>query len=128
MDVITHEEYGKEGRSKILSPIEQLLKLGPFPDENTVTQEEIDAYHTLLNTFVPPISDVDAVSLVALFGEDDTFYGLAWTMLHLIESAPGWPILSSLKDESKYWITFLRKRIVNKYGSDYFQNARKNSE
>ncbi|MDB6032726.1 MAG: hypothetical protein JWM16_3064, partial [Verrucomicrobiales bacterium] len=35
------------------------------------------------------------LALVKVFGPDD-YYGLAWSLLHLIESAPGWPLADCL--------------------------------
>ena len=56
-----------------------------------------------------PISDDDARALVKLFGPDDSF-GLAWTLLHLIENAPGWPLDDALSESGNEWIDRLRTR------------------
>ena len=67
--------------------VEDLVVLGPLPDENA--DEEAIAIHAgLLGKIARPVSDEEAALLVGLFGPDDC-YGLAWTLLHLIESAPG---------------------------------------
>jgi hypothetical protein len=46
---------------------------------------------------------------VHLFGPDDC-YGVAWTLLHLIESAPGWPLHDCLQDIRNEWTERLRLR------------------
>jgi hypothetical protein len=46
---------------------------------------------------------------VTLFGPDDCF-GLGWTLLHLIETAPGWPIKAVLDGSQGEWIDRLRER------------------
>jgi hypothetical protein len=51
----------------------------------------------------------EAKALVELFGADDCF-GLAWTLLHVIETAPGWPILDALGDTENQWIARLKQR------------------
>jgi hypothetical protein len=51
----------------------------------------------------------EAKALVELFGADDCF-GLAWTLLHAIETAPGRPILDALGDTENQWIARLKQR------------------
>jgi len=36
-------------------------------------------------------------------------YGVAWGLLHAVESAPGWPIAEALDDRS-WWVKLLRER------------------
>jgi hypothetical protein len=59
-----------------------------------------------------PISDDDARALVKLFGPDDSF-GLAWTLLHLIETAPGWPLEDVLDESGNEWVDRLKQRAKN---------------
>lgn len=47
--------------------------------------------------------------MISLFGQDDCF-GLAWSMLHLIETSPNWPLADVLSDFSNEWIYRLRER------------------
>jgi hypothetical protein len=56
-----------------------------------------------------PVSDDEARTLVSLFGTDGCF-GLAWTILHLIESSPNWPIVECLANSSNEWVVSLRDR------------------
>jgi len=58
-----------------------------------------------------PITDDEARALVTLFGPDDC-YGAAWSILHLIESAPGWPITECLINLENEWIVTLRDRAI----------------
>jgi hypothetical protein len=37
---------------------------------------------------------------------------MAWTLVHLVESAPGWPLLGQLPDLDNPWITLLRERAT----------------
>jgi hypothetical protein len=86
--------------------IEQLLELGPLPREDEASVDEVRVYQELLHAIEKPVSDNDARKLVTLFGDGDLF-GLAWTLLHLIESAPGWPLTDCLNDTSNEWIRLL---------------------
>lgn len=54
---------------------------------------------------------VTARALVQLFGPDDCF-GLAWSLLHLIETLPGWPSEDTLKGLHGEWIDRLRERAA----------------
>jgi hypothetical protein len=74
-----------------------------------VAEEPLKIYEGLLSRVTPPVSNDEARSLVHLFGPDDC-YGLAWTLLHLIESAPGWPLHDCLNDIRNEWTERLRLR------------------
>ena len=89
--------------------VQELIKMRPLPDCETVAEEQLKVYESLLRKVTPPVSNDEARSLVCLFGPDDC-YGLAWTLLHLIESAPGWPLHDCLKDIRNEWTERLRLR------------------
>lgn len=60
---------------------------------------------------MPPVTNEEARVLVTLFGPDEC-YGLAWTLVHLIETAPGWPIADCLGGTGNEWIQRLRLRAT----------------
>jgi hypothetical protein len=101
--------------------VQALVNLGPLPDCDTAQEEQLKAYESLLSSITTPVSDEEARSLVRLFGPDDC-YGLAWSLLHLIESAPGWPLQDCLQDRGNEWTERLRLRVERgrqrKTGSD----------
>jgi hypothetical protein len=82
--------------------VQELINMGPLPDCETGEEEQLKMYESLLSRVTPPVSNDEAKGLVRLFGPDDC-YGLAWTLLHLIESAPGWPLHDCLKDIRNEW-------------------------
>lgn len=85
--------------------ISELMGLGPFPGSRDVVLTTIDRQDQLLRRIVAPVTDDEARELVKLFGPDD-YYGGAWTVLHLIESAPHWPLADCLPDPSpNEWIS-----------------------
>jgi len=56
------------------------------------------------------VNDEEAALLIECFGPDDC-YGLAWALLHLIESAPGGiPLRSKPSPSSNEWIQLLWER------------------
>lgn len=97
--------------------VNDLLNLGTFPASKDVCPEMIRKQEELLRNISSPISDDEARLLVRLFGPDD-YYGLAWTVLHLIEHSPNWPLADCLTDEGNEWIDRLRLRLTKKMSSN----------
>ena len=89
--------------------IERLVQLGPLPSEKEASVEHLRQVEALLMSINKPVSDEEARTLVSLFGPDGCF-GLAWTILHLIESSPNWPIAECLANSSNEWVASLRDR------------------
>lgn len=85
-----------------------ILELGVLPDSGA-SASDLQLFEKELLDIKVPISDEEACALVKLFGPDDCF-GLAWTLLHLIESAPGWPIKEALDGMTGEWADRLRER------------------
>ncbi|MEV6162766.1 hypothetical protein AB0L71_12725 [Streptomyces sp. NPDC052052] len=65
---------------------------GPLPDEDS-TEEEIDRRDQQLRAIPKPVTEEEANALVSCFGPDSC-YGVAWTLLHLIETGPN-PVLTA---------------------------------
>jgi hypothetical protein len=82
--------------------VQKLGALGPLPDSDSADEEQLRLYEDLLKQITPPVSDEEARILVGIFGPDES-YGLAWTVLHLVESAPGWPLRDCLDGELNEW-------------------------
>lgn len=94
--------------------VRDLVALGPLPDEQSAEVEELRAYEALLSRIARPVSDDEAEALIGLFGKDgSSCYGFAWTMLHLIESAPHWPLEECLQGDDNEWVALLRLRVEN---------------
>ncbi len=90
--------------------VEKLLSLGAFPAEEATTADQVKVMEQALAAIHSPITDDEAVELVKLFGPD-TYFGLAWTLLHLVENAPSWPIESCIPSGSQLaWIVLMRQR------------------
>jgi hypothetical protein len=56
-----------------------------------------------------PITHAEASVLVRVLGRDDAF-ALVWPLVHLIESAPGWPLADCMPDPNHEWIQILKQR------------------
>jgi hypothetical protein len=74
--------------------IKELEKMGPLPSYKIAMQpdqlEKLERYTQLIVSIQKPVTDEEARVLVTLFGPDDCFE-LEETLVHLVESAPGWP-------------------------------------
>jgi hypothetical protein len=95
----------------IRDEIRDLVKLGPFPASRDVVVAVMNKQEELLRRITPPLTDDEARQLVKLFGPDD-YFGAAWTVLHLVESTPHWPLADSLSDTSNEWIIRLKERLT----------------
>lgn len=89
--------------------VRNLINLGPMPSSESDTSQ-IESWQTALDQISSPLSDEEAAEMLALFpSSNDTCYGLAWTLIHLVESAPNWPLHEHLQDQQNPWISRLRE-------------------
>ncbi len=91
--------------------IKRLLLLGPLPSENVASVDHLGLIEAELRSVVKPLTDEEARAMVTLFGSDGCF-GVAWSFLHLIETAPGWPIADCLTNLENEWVISLRDRAI----------------
>jgi hypothetical protein len=68
-----------------------LMALGRFPSDLEATEEHVAAAANLIEQINRPVSKAEALELVKLFGPD-TYFGLAWSLLHLVETCADWPL------------------------------------
>lgn len=84
--------------------------MGVLPDENA-DEETIAVFEAALAAVRPPLSIEEARAVAFTFGNDGC-YGVAWTLVHLIESAPGLRPEHLPKSDNE-WIERLRQRFAN---------------
>jgi len=82
--------------------------LPPFTAEPEVIARHEEALHRIQR----PATVDEAAILLKCFGPDDCF-GLAWTLLHLIESAPESPLVEPPPAEANQWLHRLWTGLVN---------------
>jgi hypothetical protein len=94
----------------VRQPVKDFVKLGPLPD-SSVPEEKIALHEVFLMRIQKPVTDEEARLLSKCFGPDEC-YGGAWTLLHLIESAPnGAPVEHfTEQDLENEWVRFLKER------------------
>jgi hypothetical protein len=93
----------------IRQAVTDFLAAGPLPDEEA-SVEAIQRSQDLLEQIQEPVTDEEATALLSGFGPDDC-YGLAWTLLHLIETAPGAQTAEYPADSDNPWIQTLHRRV-----------------
>ena len=91
--------------------IRSLLELGRLPCEDDADVEQLSKYDTAYRKIKRPVTDEEAIALVGLFGEDGCF-GLASSLMHLVETAPGWPIKDALDNPGNLWVLELKNRAI----------------
>src|SRR5947208_1579637 len=69
--------------------VAELVAMGPLPDEKHAEVEALRRREELLAAIDRPLTDEEAAALVGLFGPD-ACYGAAWSIRHLVETAPSW--------------------------------------
>ena len=81
-----------------------------MPPEASAPEGIVQPYHDALASLADPATDAEAIALLPVLPHgEDSLFGLAWSVLHFIETAPSWPIRDALDDRS-WWVTFLRER------------------
>lgn len=90
--------------------IQKIVQLGPLPSEDDADVDMLREYESAYSAIIRPVTD-EARALARLFGEDGCF-GFSSSILHLIETAPGWPIKDCLSDTRNPWILELRNRAI----------------
>jgi hypothetical protein len=88
-----------------------LRNLGPLPSEDEADIVLLKKYEELYRAIAKPITDDEARILVELLGPDGC-YGLACSLVHLIETAPGWPLKDCLEHLNNEWKIELRNRAI----------------
>ncbi|MEU6759300.1 hypothetical protein [Streptomyces sp. NPDC046685] len=99
----------------VRSEVHDFVRLGPLPSEENNAEEGDEAFDALelaLHAIEMPVTDEEAQLLVECFGNDECF-GLAWTLLHLVESAPTSVVTSEPPGGSNTWVETLWVRYRN---------------
>ncbi|CAN5286182.1 hypothetical protein BH10PLA2_BH10PLA2_10810 [soil metagenome] len=90
-----------------------LAHLGRLPNSSD-SVNSIKAWQLVFEKIQPPVSDEEARILIKLLpADDDDCFGLAWSLIHLIETSPKWPLKDCLTEKSNPWIELLRIRLQN---------------
>ncbi len=89
--------------------VQALISAGAFPAESEAPVAVVQRHEELLLAINRPLTDQEAYGLTKLFGPD-SYFGLAWSLLHLLETAPGWPLKEAIAQAHPLWADELRGR------------------
>ena len=93
--------------------VEELISRGRLPSSDS-DFVKIQQWQETLEKINPPLSNEEAAALIELFpADEDECYGLAWTLVHIVETAPSWPLQECLENEGNPWIARLIARLPN---------------
>jgi hypothetical protein len=96
----------------IREEVAKLIAFGSLPSEEAASDEQLQVIQQQLERIEPPLTDDEAQRLTALFHHDDSLYGMAWTLLHLIETAPECPISDAPDATANEWVRRIWDRAV----------------
>lgn len=92
-----------------------LAAFGPLPPEEVWDETSIDRLASAIAAVPQPLSREERDVLLPLFDRpsEDSIWGVAWGVLHLLETAPadGWQL--RLPRHSSYWYDLLAVRWEN---------------
>ena len=94
----------------------EISKLGQLPSSdaaiaNADAESLLEKFDRLITSIQEPVTDEEArVLLRVLRSDEDECFGLATTIVTLVETAPSWPLWDSLADTGHVWIRKLRYR------------------
>jgi hypothetical protein len=91
------------------STVAQLVALGQLPSEHGADVHTVQEFEQALQKIEPPLTREEALALLPTFGKDGCF-GLAWSLIHLIESAPGWPYSEAKFQAENPWVEAMLER------------------
>ena len=117
MQLLKYRLYTHNQDQKMRSEVIELGRLGPLPSYNSVLADPngealVNRYGNLIASIEPPVTDAEARVLVGIFGPDECFE-VEWRLVHLIETAPNWPLSDCLMDSGNEWIALLKQRVEN---------------
>lgn len=95
-----------------------LQRLGQMSEESA-TQEDIDRFVEATDQLpAPGTEDEIEVILQTLPRNGETYYGVAWTLLHCLEASPLWVRVAGRYERPSYepedeWLETLQRRVAN---------------
>lgn len=98
-------------KASVRTEVRELEKLGLLPSEDDAEVAQLKTIEALHRAIAKPITDDEARILVELFGPDGC-YGVASSFMHLIETAPSWPLEECLRNLNNEWKIELRNRAI----------------
>ena len=85
--------------------VRRLVERGQLPDEGCDDLDSWTAWELAAAALSMPATDEEALAVLdVLPATEASSFGIAWTILHFAESAPGWPPPGAFDNRSP-WVT-----------------------
>ena len=97
---------------KIRPEVQVLVDMGQLPSAMTADSDALEAFDHAVGEVIPPVTVDESLALARLLGPDECF-GLGWSLIHLIETAPDWPVTLAQISCEPYWLDLLMQRARN---------------
>jgi hypothetical protein len=93
---------------------QRIVDLGPMPaDAPDIEEDLLSTWASAIEDLELPLSEDESIALLACFPPDDsTVFGLAWSLLHAVETAPYGPELLRSLDDRSWWVALLKQRAI----------------
>jgi hypothetical protein len=94
--------------------VSRLVALGQLPDEALAEVAHLQTFESALAQIESPVTGEEALALLSVFPSDESScFGLAWSVLHLIETAPGWPLAHARLYAANPWVRSMLERAAS---------------
>jgi len=97
--------------------VERVLAVAPLSAADEEDDEKLAELEAAVDALPEPLTDDEARELVRALGPGEA-YGIHWSLVHKLETAPGWPVAGALDDDSNPWVRRLRDRAANAHRRD----------
>jgi hypothetical protein len=93
--------------------VTNLVSLGRLPEERSAAVAQLQAFEAALKSIERLVTNEEAMSLLQVLpNTEESCFGLAWSVLHLIETAPGWPLKEAKLHCSNPWVASMLERAT----------------
>jgi len=91
---------------------DELRLLGQLPAGDELSPRQAERYEEAIRRLPNAPTGEEATALLSLLPPDETTsFGIAWTLVHAIESSPDWPVWDALDDRT-WWRALLVDRAT----------------
>jgi hypothetical protein len=101
--------------NSIRTEVRMLSEFGPLAPEREWVPARLEALEAAIDRVTAPVTLAEAQALLTLLDREsqDSVYSLIWTVVSLLETAPGWPPRDALATPTRLtrpWFVILRDR------------------
>jgi hypothetical protein len=89
--------------------VADLIALGAMPASEDTSVSTVAEFQQKITALQTPLTTEEARALLPVFGTDD-YFGLAWTLLHRVETAPDPVVAEEPYANANWWVRLLWDR------------------